>query len=172
MNCMHDLQRARDESISAAQDVLSLMKAIQVLLAICEGRVNAFWSHAEGGREGTLLKMAHEIERHFVLAGELGLVAVATATPIRQKIEAVLTKPQHEDRSEGAEQRLRAECAQALETLATLMSTLEIIGQRMVASLESLRDAAVHRGVGSDVRSTFDALLERVRRPPNQKQGD
>ena len=170
MNHMQELRQARDQSISAAQEVLSLMKAIQVLLAICEARVSAFWSQAEVARGGALLKMAHEIERHFVLAGELGLVAVATATPIRLRVEAVLTKPGYMEAAETEDRAIRAECAQGLETLATLLSTLELIGQQMVASLESLRDAAVRRGVDSDVRTTFDALLKRVRRGPDEQQ--
>lgn len=159
---MESISSALASSAASGKDVNDLLRAIGVLMRLCEGRLTAHALLGPSPPEGSYRSLAADIGALHSLSGALGEVAMGLASTARTSL---LDRRDHSAVSgddTARDERLREACEKTLQALDTALATLRTVSQESERQREVLLETALRRDLSPLLRDEIDQLLHRI----------
>lgn len=159
---MQSVERELAYSTQTGNDVHDLLRAIGVLLRLCESRLA---QHAQSGSfqpEGGYRALARDIGALHAISGPLGEVALGLASTARDSLsESCARLPAHPSAS-SPQRMLRRACDQTLDALDTALSTIRTVRDESIKQREVLLETALRRDLSPELRGEIERLIDRI----------
>ena len=149
-------------SASTGNDVNDLLRAIRVLLRLCEGRLAAHALLGPSPPAGSYRSLAADMNALHVLSGAIGEVATGLATSARRSLVESCAQLPANDAQGAAEQALRSDCEKTVEALDTAILTVRTVNDESIKQREIILETALVRDLTPELRAEIDSLINRI----------
>lgn len=159
------MQHIRDALVSSAAtgvDVNDLLRATNVLLRLCEGRLEAHAMLGPSPPEGSYRALASDFSAFHALSGALGELVMGLATSARNSLAESCSQLSLSASDDSSERALRSACEQTLTALDTAMVTVRTVSEQSARLREVLLETALRRDLPSKLRGEIELLINRI----------
>lgn len=159
---MESVEREIRSSTETGQDVNDLLRAIGVLLRLCEGRLA---QHAMSGAtqpEGSYRALARDISALHAISGALGDVAAGLANSARDSLNECRSRLAAGPTGATPAQMLRSACDNTLSALDTALLTVTTVRNESIKQREVLLETALRKDLSPELRGEIEQLIHRI----------
>jgi len=161
---MTELERAYEEASTTGRDVVTLMQAIQILLARGQARIRCFLLRGDDRDARSLRELAHGVCEDYEVSLALGNVTKEMTQRLALVIQTAGIGLGRTHPAGGDDiAQLWAECDRTIESLASVDASVRVMEAHAAQSLSALLEASNAREAAPDALEVFEKLLNRLR---------
>lgn len=159
---MESVEREIRSGTETGKDVNDLLRAIGVLLRLCEGRLA---QHAMSGTTqpaGSHRALVRDISALHAVSGALGEVAVGLANSARDSLNECRARVSAEPSAATTADMLRSACDKTLNALDTALLAITTVRNESIKQREVLLETALRKDLSPELRGEIEQLIHRI----------